>query len=176
MSITIHELEVLVADQPPPPPVMQEYRQPKVTARDARHQVLGAMKLIARMSGMDMTRDVHPTELLVERIDQLEEEMQALRRSHEAELQKLRAAHDAEKDTYRNQIRELTRALRNVSIVLDNHYDPFELKPPSKWNKPDMGKWMMGVTESIKWAVQRIDNLLDPATAKPIAPDPEPEL
>ena len=171
--LTIHDLEVMVAAQPPPPASMQPYRQPQVTARDARHQILGAIKIIARMSGMDMTSEVHPTELLVERIDQLEAANEALRQAHEAEVQKLREAHDAEKDTYRNQIREMTRALRNVSIVLDNHYDPFEVKPPSKWTKPDMGKWMQGVTESIKWAVQRIDNLLDPATAKPIAPDPE---
>jgi hypothetical protein len=160
--MTIAELEQLekrqhsiVATAPITQPV-------KVTARDARHQVLGAIKIIARMAGMDMTKDVHPTELLVQRIDELEAQAQA----REAEITALKAEKAAA-------VKEHQKALRNIAAVLETYSDPFDVKPFSKWKNDEKGKWMLAVAESIKWAVQRADNQLDPVNAVPIAADPE---
>lgn len=157
--ITIHDLEVLIAE-PPPPAAVELYRVPKVTARDARHQVLGAIKIIARMSGMDMTRDVHPTELLVERIDNLEAEIDVLR-------QELAAAKVAKQD----EIAGYKKALRNIAARLEIYRQPFENLPFSKWKSDAKGKWMLAVGETVDWAVQRADNQLDPMNAVVIAPD-----
>jgi hypothetical protein len=157
--ITIQDLEVLIAEAPPPAAV-EVYRVPKVTARDARHQVLGAIKIIARMSGMDMTRDVHPTELLVERIDNLEAEIDVLRK----ELEAAKAAKQDEIAGYK-------KALRNIAARLEIYRQPFENLPFSKWKNDAKGKWMLAVGETVDWAVQRADNQLDPVNAVVIAPD-----
>lgn len=142
---------------------------PRVTRRDARHEILGAIKIIARMSGMSMIEDVHPTELLVRRIDQLEAEAA----EREAQIVAMKESFELEKSHYRNQIADCKKALRNISVVLDGHVDPFEVKPYKKWNKEDLGAWIMAVVGSMNWARQRADNLLDPVNAQPIAPDPE---
>jgi len=147
--------QTIVATAPIPQPV-------KVTARDARHQVLGAIKIIARMSGMDMTQDVHPTELLVQRIDELEQQAQ----QREAEIKALKAEKLDAVNGHR-------KALRNIAAVLETYGDPFDAKPFSKWKNDEKGRWMLAVAESIKWAVQRADNVLDPVNAVPIAADPE---
>lgn len=165
--ITLAELEVLEAKHTsalaPVPPAPME--RPKVTARDARHQILGGIKIIARICGVDMTQDIRPAEMLVQRIDELEEE--AAKR--EAYIKQLIAEHEAEKSHYR-------KALSAVSKVLDLYGgDPFEMKPISKWGKADLGKWMIAAGESIKWVMQRAENALDPDPdhVVPIAPDPE---
>ena len=124
--------------------------------------VLGAIKIIARMSGMDMTQDVHPTELLVQRIDELEQQAQ----QREAEIKALKAEKLEAVNGHR-------KALRNIAAVLETYGDPFDAKPFSKWKNDEKGRWMLAVAESIKWAVQRADNVLDPVNAVPIAADPE---
>jgi len=135
-----------------PAPIVSEVQtKVKITARDARHEILGAIKIIARMCGMDMTQDVHPTELLVRRIDELEIEAQ------QREIE----------------IKELRKALSAVGTVLEVHDDPFELRPASKWSKAELGQWIINAGESIKWVMQRAENALDPKHAVPIAADPE---
>lgn len=150
MTITLQQLDALAEKHlslPPAPP------EPKpITRRDARQQVLGAIKIIARMSGMSMVTDVHPTELLVQRIDELE-------------------AQSAAKDAH---IARLEKALANASAVLELYADdPFELKPISKWNKGELGKWMLAAMESIKWVVTRAENELDQAHAVPLIAGPK---
>lgn len=151
--MTIAELDTLAqrhASSITPAPA-QSPTPIQVTARDARHQILGGIKIIARICGVDMTQDIHPTEMLVQRIDQLEE------------LAKLQHA----------EIAEYRKALKAIGTVLDGHEDPFEVKPPSKWKKVEADKWMLAAGESIKWSMQRAENALDPKQAVPIAPDPE---
>ncbi len=151
--LTIADLERLAVRQSalavvatPPAPA-----RAKVTRRDAEHEILGAVKLIARINGMDSTKLVHPVELLVERIDQLEDA--------QTQLQQQNA--------------DLRKALSAISMVLEGHEDPFEVKPPSKWKKIEADKWMLAAGESIKWALQRAENALAPSNAVPIASDPE---
>jgi hypothetical protein len=134
-----------------PAPVQPAPKRPPITKRDAQHEILGAIKIIARMNGMDMTKDVHPTELLVSRIDELEAQADQLHKENEA----------------------LRKALAAVGTVLEVHDDPFELKPSSKWSKAEMGNLIIGMCESIKWVMQRAENALDPQHAVPIVPDPE---
>lgn len=160
--IRIADLEVLEATQKSiiPAPVME---RPRVTAHDARHQILGGIKIIARICGIDMTQDIYPAEMLVQRIDQLETEAAA----REAYIRQLKAEQEAEKSHYR-------KALTAVGKVLDLYSgDPFELKPISKWDKASLGKWMIAAAESISWVMQRAENALDPDHAVPIIKDPE---
>lgn len=162
--------QTIVATGPIPQPV-------KVTARDARHQVLGAIKIIARMSGMDMTRDVHPTELLVQRIDELERQAEEREAAHQREIEAIQNAKTQEIDAlttkHTNQTTAYKKALRNIAVVIQDYADPFDAKPFSKWKNNEKGAWMLAVAESVSWAVQRADNVLDPVNAVPIAADPE---
>lgn len=149
--MTINKLEelaqrhALVTTSAPVPGRVQ------ITARDARHQILGGIKIIARICGVDMTQDIHPTEMLVQSIDKLED----LVRAQQAEI-----------DGYR-------KALKAVGTVLENHDDPFQLKPSSKWSKAELGSWIINAGESIQWVMQRAENALDPHHIVPIAADPE---
>lgn len=138
--MTLAELEALTTRHIPPPP-------PPMTARDGRHQILGAIKIIARMSGMSMVTDVAPVELLVRRIDELEAEAQR----REAEIQQYR------------------EALAAVGIALEAHSDPFEAKVASKWAKSDLVNWIQGVCQSITWVMTRAENALDPEHAQPVS-------
>ncbi len=149
MGLTMAQLDALAEKHltlPPPP-------EPKpITRRDARQQVLGAIKIIARMSGMSMVTDVHPTELLVQRIDELE-------------------AQAAAKDAI---IARQEKALANISAVLELYAsDPFELKPISKWNKGELGKWMIEAADSMTWAMTRAENELVPEHAVPLIAGPK---
>jgi hypothetical protein len=151
--MTIAELDTLAqrhASSITPAPTPQPTRI-QVTARDARHQILGGIKIIARICGVDMTQDIHPTEMLVQRIDSLED----LVKAQQAE------------------IAEYRKALCAVGTVLEVHDDPFELRPSSKWSKAELGQWIISAGESIKWVMQRAENALDPAHAVPIAKDPD---
>lgn len=144
---------------------------PRVTKRDAQHEILGAIKIIARLNGMSMVEQVHPTELLVRRIDQLEDEAA----QREKDFHALTEKYEAEKASYQNankaEIAGYRKALRNIAVVLALYSDPFELKPFSKWKNDEKGKWIMAAGESVKWAVQRADNQLDPTNAVVIAAD-----
>lgn len=144
---------------------------PRVTKRDAQHEILGAIKIIARLNGMSMVEQVHPTELLVRRIDQLEDEAA----QREKDIQALIEKYEAEKSHYQqstvNEIAGYKKALRNIAAVLEDYSNPFDALPFSKWKNEAKGKWMLAVAESIKWAVQRADNQLDPVNAVPIAAD-----
>jgi len=144
---------------------------PRVTKRDAQHEILGAIKIIARLNGMSMVEQVHPTELLVRRIDQLEDEAA----QREKDFHALTEKYEAEKASYRQsmvgEIAGYKKALRNIAVVIDLYSNPFDALPFSKWKNEAKGKWMMAAAESIKWAVQRADNQLDPVNAVPIAPD-----
>lgn len=144
MTMTLAQLEKLLAPAPPPP----------ITADRARHEILGAMKLMARLAGVAMHEDVYPTELFVRRVDELETAIAA----------------------QRQEIARLRKALTAISGALEAHTDPFGVRPPSKWTKTEMGTALLAAAETIVWATQRIDNELDPAHAQPIAPDPEPGL
>lgn len=162
--LTMQRLDELAAKYSPPAASAIEIvpQRVPVTARDARHQILGAIKIIARMSGEDMTRDVHPTELLVSRIDKLEATVDAQR----AEIERLKVAKQDEIAGYK-------KALRNIATALSVYRRPFEDKPFSKWNNTAKGQWMIAVGETVDWAVQRADNQLDPVNAVVIAPDTE---
>lgn len=173
MTLTIQQLDALaekhLALPPAPPeskhtseitvvspsPIDNEFGaidEPKFTARYARHQVLGAMKLICRMSGQSMVTEVAATELFVERVNELE-------------------AQSAAKDAH---IARLEKALANISAVLELHAaDPFELKPISKWNKGELGKWMIEAADSMKWAMTRAENELVPERAVPLIAGPK---
>lgn len=144
MTMTMQTLEALEARLAPAP-------LPKIAANAARHQILGAMKLIARMADMPMQEEVYPTELFVRRVDQLEDENDALRR----------------------EVAECHKALAAISAALEAHTDPFGVKPSSKWTKTEMAAALLAAGETITWATQRADNLLDPDHAQPIAKDPE---
>jgi hypothetical protein len=146
-------------------PAIQQAIEPapkrvQITARDARHQILGGIKIIARICGIDMTQDIYPAEMLVQRIDQLEDIVQAQR----VEIERLKGAKADEIAGYK-------KALRNIAARLELYRQPFENKPFSKWKNEDKGKWMLAVGETVDWAVQRADNQLDPVNAVVIAPD-----
>jgi hypothetical protein len=166
--ITMADLEVMEA--PTTAIVKAEPVVKPMTKRDTRQRIIGAMKMINWLCGGEMQSEVDSTDFLVRRIDALEEEAA----EREKTIQALRQQLEDEKNHYRNQVSQYTKALRNISVVLDGHSDPFELKAPSKWTKPQMGQWMINAVESMKWAIQRVDNLLDPINAVKIADDPEP--
>jgi hypothetical protein len=152
--MTIDRLEQLAQSHPivsTAPPVEAAPKRVTVTARDARHQILGGIKIIARICGIDMTQDISPAEMLVQRIEQLE----AIRQQQ------------------MDEIAELRKALSTVGTVLEVHSDPFELRPSSKWTKTELAQWIINADESRKWVMQRAENALDPKHIVPIAADPE---
>lgn len=160
--LTIQRLDELAAKYSPTPTNVIEPAPARVqiTARDARHQILGGIKIIARICGIDMTQDIYPAEMLVQRIDQLEDLVVQLRR----ELDEAKAAKQDEIVGYK-------KALRNIAARLEIYRQPFENLPFSKWKNDAKGKWMLAVGETVDWAVQRADNQLDPVNAVLIAPD-----
>jgi len=125
--------------------------RPLIDARTARAQVVGMQKWVVWMSGGEMRDDVAANEILVGRIDELEDAL-------------------AVKDAY---IERLTKALANVGAVLEDYTDdPFEAKPMPKWNKGELGKRILAMVDSIKWVVTRAENELDPRHAVPLLPGP----
>ncbi len=167
-TVRLSDLEVLESQTPA---IAIAPALPRVTGRDARHQILGGIKIIARICGMSMVEDIHPAELLVRRIDQLEDEAA----EREKTIQALRQQLEAEKNHYRNanqaEIAGYRKALRNIAAVIEPYSDPFDLKPFSKWKNDEKGKWILAAGESIKWAVQRAENQIDPTNAVVIAAD-----
>lgn len=139
--MTIQQLEALLAPAPPP----------SVTADQARQQVLGGMKMLARMAGMGAQEDVQVADLFVRRVHELEQTIARL---------------EQEIGGYR-------RGLMAISAAVEAHTDPFGLKPASKWTKTELAAWTLAAGETMTWAAQRADNLLDPAHFQPIARDPE---
>jgi hypothetical protein len=162
--LTMQRLDELAERYTSPPAAQQAIEaapvRVQITARDARHQILGGIKIIARICGIDMTQDIYPAEMLVQRIDQLEDMVQAQR----VEIERLKGAN-------RDEIAGYKKALRNIAARLEIYRQPFENKPFSKWKNDDKGKWMLAVGETVDWAVQRADNQLDPVNAVTIAPD-----
>lgn len=125
--------------------------RPLIDARTARAQVVGMQKWVVWMSGGEMRDDVAANELLVERIDKLEDTL---------------AAKDAHID-------RLTKALDNMVAVLEPYSDnPFDLKPTSKWNKGDLAQRILSMVESVGWVVTRAENELRPDVAVPLLPGP----
>lgn len=166
-TLTLADLDVLEAPAQTlaivePPAV----KRPLLTRRDAKQQLIGAMRMINHFSGGDMRQQIDTVAFLSTRVDELE-----------MQLEEERKAFEAEKASYRKQLADeiagYKKALRNIASVLDMYSDPFEIKPFSKWKNDEKGKWMMAAAESIKWAVQRADNQLDPVNAVAIAPDAE---
>lgn len=156
LNIKLADLEVLEAQPKTLAIVEAAPVRPLLTRRDAKQQILGAMRMINHFSGAQMHREIDTVEFLSSRVDELE-----------AQLQKERERFEIEKAGYR-------KALTAVGKVLDLYSgDPFELKAASKWTKPDMGKWMLAAAESINWVMQRAENELDHDHAVPIAKDPE---
>ncbi len=139
--MTIAQLERMIAPAP----------LPLIKGDQARQQMLGAMKMIARLAGMQGNDDVYATELFVRRVDELERLI----------------------DAQRKEIEEYRKALLAISAALEAHTDPFGLRPASKWTKTEMAAALLAAGETITWATQRADNLLDPDHAQPIAKDPE---
>lgn len=153
-TVTLADLEVLEAPKTiaPVPPAPAERALPPISKRDLRQQFVGVIRMINHLTGGDMREQVDSLDFLVRRNDALEEQIRQL---------------EAEKASYR-------KALSAVGTVLDLYSgDPFELKVMSKWNKAELGNWMIAAAESIKWVMQRAENALDPDHAVPIAKDPE---
>lgn len=150
MGLTMAQLDALAEKHlalPQPPEPRQQ-----TAPRDARHQVLGAMKLIARMSGKSMVTEVAATELFVERVNELE-------------------AQAAAKDAH---IARLEKALDNIYAVLEIHADnPFDLKPVSKWNKGQLAQRILRMVEDIRWSTTRVENELRPECAVPLIAGPK---
>lgn len=142
--MTMAQLDSLSARLAPAP-------LPAVTADAARNQVVGAIKMILRMSGVPMHEEVYATELFVRRVKELEDMIEALRKENE----------------------KLARVLAQVGTVLEPHCDPFETKVPSKWKADDCKQWMQETAQSVRWAVTAADNAIDPRHEQPIAPGPE---
>lgn len=159
-TIRLADLEVMEAK----PASALAVQRPLLGKRDAKQQLLGAMRIINHLSGGDMRQQIDTVEFLSLRVDELE-----------AQLAEERKAFEAEKASYRQsmvaEIAGYKKALRNIAVVLAMYSDPFDLKPFSKWKNEEKGKWILAAGESIKWAVQRADNQLDPVNAVPIAPD-----
>lgn len=156
LKVKLADLEVLEAQPKALAIVEPAETRPLLTRRDAKQQIIGAMRMINHFSGAQMHREIDTVEFLSSRVDELEALLKAERERFEME-----------KAGYR-------KALESVGKVLDLYSgDPFELKAASKWTKPDMGKWMLAATESINWVMQRAENALDPDHAVPIAKDPE---
>lgn len=152
MGLTMAQLDALaekhLAKQTPPPAA----RKSPIDARSARQQIVGMQKWVVWMSGGEMRDEVAANELLVERIDDLEMKM---------------AAKDAH-------IARLEKGLANISSVLELYAsDPFELKPISKWNKGELGKWMIEAADSMTWAMTRAENELVPEHAVPLIAGPK---
>lgn len=139
-------------------------QRPLLKRRDAKQQLLGAMRIINHLSGGDMRQQIDTVEFLSLRVDELEAQIEAMQKQFEAEKASYQNAN-------RNEIAGYKKALRNIAAVLMLYTDPFDLKPFSKWKNDEKGKWILAAGESVKWAVQRADNQLDPINAVVIAAD-----
>jgi len=156
--LTIADLEVIEAQHraltliPPPVDAAPRPRAP-LTKNQTVHQILGGIKIIARLNGIDMTQDIYPAEMLNQRIEQLEDQNEQLQQ----------------------EISELRKALMVVGSVLEVHASsyPFEDKAPSRVKRIDLDQWVQATAESIKHVMQRAENALDPQHIVPIAADPE---
>lgn len=159
-TIRLADLEVMEAK----PASSLAVQRPLLGKRDAKQQLLGAMRIINHLSGGDMRQQIDTVEFLSLRVDELEAQIEAMQKQFEAEKASYRQSMVGEIAGYK-------KALRNIAAVLALYSDPFDLKPFSKWKNDEKGKWMLAAAESIKWAVQRADNQLDPVNAVPIAAD-----
>lgn len=166
MTVRLADLDVMEAKPESSMEIIQPApaQRPLLTRRDAKQQLLGAMRIINHLSGGDMRQQIDTVEFLSVRVDELETLLAEERKAFEAEKASYQRAMAGEIAGYK-------KALRNIAVVLNIYSDPFDALPFSKWKNEAKGKWMMAATESIKWAVQRADNQLDPVNAVPIAPD-----
>ena len=118
LKLKLADLEVLEAQPKTLAIVEPAPARPVLTRRDAKQQILGAMRMINHFSGAQMHREIDTVEFLSARVDELE-----------AQLKAERDRFEAEKLHYR-------QALTAVGKVIDLYSgDPFELKPISKWSK-----------------------------------------
>ncbi len=165
-KITLADLDVMEAQPSSSLNIVQPapVKRPLLTKRDAKQQIIGGLRMINHFSGGDMRQEIDTVAFLTGRIDELEMQLEEERKAFEAEKTSYQNAN-------RNEIAGYRKALRNIAVVLALYSDPFELKPFSKWKNDEKGKWIMAAGESVKWAVQRADNQLDPINAVVIAAD-----
>lgn len=163
LKVRLADLEVLESKQRATSLAVQ---QTLLTKRDAKQQLIGAMRIINHLSGGDMRAQIDTVAFLSVRIDELEAQIETMRKQFEDE----KAIYQNSK---KDEIAGYKKALRNIAAVLEPYRNPFEVLPFSKWKNEQKGKWMLAVGESIDWAVQRADNQLDPTNAVVIAADTE---
>jgi hypothetical protein len=166
MTVRLADLDVMEAKPQSSIEVIQfaTAQRPLFTKRDAKQQLLGAMRIINHLSGSDMRQKIDTVEFLSLRVDELEALLAEERKAFEDEKVRYQRAMAGEIAGYK-------KALRNIAAVIEPYRNPFDALPFSKWKNEAKGQWMLAAAESIQWAVQRAENQIDPVNAVPIAPD-----